>query len=175
MTIQPNGLYFLYEIKELVNGIGGVYNDPKERPVAALIQSDDDPTIYWSIPVGDVAHRTEEQMKRIKKFLDYPETDMRHHYYHIGKTDKDSIFFVSDAIPITPAYIAEEYRTFNSQHYIIKNKQLISDLSRKLKRILSFEKAKQKQTGKHYFRQNIYGAYDVMLGENKLFNELHSK
>jgi len=50
---------------------------------------------------------------------------------------------------------------------------LLLDLTDKLKRILSFEQSKLKQSGKFYFRQNIYGIYEMMLSENKLFAELH--
>ena len=173
MLIVSNGMYFLNEIKKLIKDVGGEGNDNKERPVVALIQSEDDPTIYWAIPVGDAEHRSDEQMERIKKFIDCPKSDIRHNYYHIGKTDKTSIFFISDVVPITPAYIDREYLTFNSHHYIIKNKQLLLDLTDKLKRILSFEQSKIKQSGKFYFRQNIYGIYEMMLSENKLFAELH--
>ena len=174
MVIKSNGIYFLREIKELIHDVGGESKDPKERPVVALIQSEDDPTVYWAIPVGDAEHRSVEQMERIQKFIDYPKSDVRHNYYHVGKTDKTSIFFISDVVPITPAYIDKEYLTFNSHHYVIKNKQLLMDLTDKLKRILSFEQSKIKQSGKFYFRQNIYGIYEMMLSENKLFNELHN-
>jgi len=57
MEIISNGIYFLSEIKKLIHDVGGVSNDQKERPVVALIQSEDDPTIYWAIPVGDAEHK----------------------------------------------------------------------------------------------------------------------
>ena len=174
MEIISNGIYFLSDMKKLIHDVGGESKDPKERPVVALIQSQDDPTIYWAIPVGDAKHRSIEQMERIQKFIDYPKSDVRHNYYHIGRTDKTSIFFISDVVPITPAYIDREYLTFNSHHYVIKNKQLLLDLADKLKRILSFEQSKIKQSGKFYFRQNIFGIYEMMLSENKLFTDLHN-
>ena len=55
---------------------------------------------------------------------------------------------------------------FGSQHYIIKNKQLVTELNSKLKRILSFEQSKLRKTGKHYFRQNIFGVYNKLVDEN---------
>jgi hypothetical protein len=174
MVIKPNGMYFVDGIKELVQEVGGAYNDFKDRPIATLVQSEIDPTVYWAIPVGDLEHRDEKGLDRIQKYMNYPKSDIRHHYYHIGRTNKKSIFFVSNVVPITPAYIDREYLVFDSNHYVIKNKQLITDLKYKLTRILSFEKSKIKQSNKHYFQQNIYGIYDIMLAENKLFNELHS-
>jgi len=69
MLIVSNGMYFLNEIKKLIKDVGGEGNDNKERPVVALIQSEDDPTIYWAIPVGDAEHRSDEQMERIKNSL----------------------------------------------------------------------------------------------------------
>jgi hypothetical protein len=174
MIVKQNGMYFVDGIKELVRDVGGEYNDFKDRPVAALIQSESDPTIYWAIPVGDLEHRDEKGLDRIQRFMNCPKSDIRHHYYHIGRTNKKSIFFISNVIPITPAYIDREYLVFDSNHYVIKNKQLIADLNTKLKRILSFEKSKIKQSNKHYFQQNIFGIYDVMLAENRLFTELHA-
>ena len=39
MVIVSNGMYFLSEMKKLILDVGGESNDPKERPVVALIQS----------------------------------------------------------------------------------------------------------------------------------------
>lgn len=69
----------------------------------------------------------------------------------------------------------KEYFVYGSQHYIIKNKQLLFELNMKLKRILSFEKSKIKQTGNPYFEQRIYDIYSIMLAENSLFNKLQNK
>ena len=46
--------------------------------------------------------------------------------------------------------IDREYLGFNNIHYVIKNKKLISELERKLKRILYFE-----DSTPNYFRQHI--------------------
>ena len=166
-------MYFVEGIRKLVHDVGGRDDDFKERPVVALIQSEVDPTIYWAIPVGDVEHREVEALDRIEKFIDYPEDDVRRYYYHIGNTNRKSIFFVSGVVPVTPAYINREYMVDYTHHYIIKNKQLLADLNYKLKRILAFEISMIKSTGKFYFEQNIFGIYGVMLGENKTFNEIH--
>jgi len=72
------------------------------------------------------------------------------------------LFFISDVFPITADYISREYLTYNSQHYIIKNQDLLTELNEKLKRVLAYEQSKIKQTGKFYFRQNIFGVYAKM-------------
>lgn len=59
-------------------------------------------------------------------------------------------FFISDAIPITEKYIAREYIGYDNSIHIIKNPNLISELNRKLGRILAFENSKP-----NYFRQKL--------------------
>ena len=44
------------------------------------------------------------------KGLNYDESDIRSCFYHIGNTDVTSLFFISDAIPITENYIEREYK-----------------------------------------------------------------
>ncbi|MBQ8802728.1 MAG: hypothetical protein IJZ53_03705 [Tyzzerella sp.] len=81
--------------------------------------------------------------------------------YHVGKTDTQSIFFLSDVIPISSKYIEREYKSRHTNKlYIIKNKQLLSDLEIKLKRILSWEI-------KHpnHFRQHITDIKKHLLNE----------
>lgn len=160
-------MYFVSGIKDVVTGVGGEFADTKERPVVAILRSSTNDNIYWAIPVGNVEHRKKEQLDRINRFMSRPKNDISSCYYHIGNTNKKSIFFISDVFPITSKYVLREYLTFNSQHYLIKNKQLLSELEGKLKRILAFEQSKIKQTGKFYFRQNIFGVYDFLKNELK--------
>lgn len=56
-------------------------------------------------------------------------------YCYVGKTDKRSIFFISDVIPITQKYIKCEClvgQKSDQNQYIIKNKALIKELERKV-------------------------------------------
>ena len=46
-------------------------------------------------------------------------------YYHLGRTTSKSIFFISDAIPITDKYILSEHLASNDTPYIIKNSVLL--------------------------------------------------
>lgn len=160
MAIERNGLYFVSGVKEIVLSVGGQFGDTKKRPIVALLPSQDDPEIFWAIPVGDLEHRDAEKMKRLQMYIDFPKEDIRSCFYHIGNTNKKSLFFMSDVFPITEAYIERKYLTFNAQHYVIKNKKLLLDLDEKLKRILSYEQSKIKQTGRYFFRQNIFGVYE---------------
>ena len=134
-----------------IREIGGEWNDTKERPILCLLKFSESDSIYWAIPMGNWSHRSPAAQQRIKKFMAYKNSDIRSCFYHIGKTDVTSIFFISDAIPITEEYIERSYfGRYSQQHYIIKNNQLLSELKRKLRRILSWESANH-----NYFRQHI--------------------
>lgn len=86
---------------ELVRALGGAFADSKHRPIVCLVESKEQPGLYWAIPMGKWNHRTQEQQARIYRYLDLPENDIRSCYYHLGRTTSKSIFFVSDAFPIT--------------------------------------------------------------------------
>ena len=93
--------------------------------------------------------------------MNYPENDIRSCYYHLGNTTVRSIFFISDAIPITEKYIDREYiNRHTSQIHIIKNARLTSELTRKLSRILAYE-----NTAQNSFRQHITAIKQVLIEE----------
>ena len=155
------GLYYATtEFADMIRSVGGTWNDTKHRPIVCLIKSSDDPDLYWAIPMGKLNHRDQKQRERLNRFLSYPSRDIRSCYYHIGRTTSQSIFFISDAIPITDKYISEEHVGADQKHYIIKNKKLISELERKLFRILSVENSKN-----NYFRQHITDVKKHLLEE----------
>lgn len=79
-----------------------------------------------------------------------PEHDLRSCYYHMGRTTTKSIFFISDAIPITDKYIDSVHVGSDDKHYVIKNPKLIAELERKLFRIISVENSQN-----NFFRQHI--------------------
>ena len=165
MSIVANGVYFLKrELYDVIHSVDGICSDKKERPVIALVPSLDNDKIFWAIPMGDLSHRTDEQVERLKSFIDRPDKDIRSCFYHIGNTDKKSIFFISDVIPVTDEYIQRPYLSCN-RHVEIKNKKLIAELTRKISRILAYEKAYMAKENKPHFRQNIYGIYNVLIGK----------
>lgn len=167
--IIEKGIYFAKkEFYEVIKRQKGTWTDTKERPLVALLQSTDHPEIYWAVPMGDWNHRDSKQKDRIQKYLDKDAKDITSCYYHVGKTDKKSIFFISDAIPITAKYIERQYLVgpkSNQNQYVIKNKSIINELNRKLGRIISFEKNYYNSKGEYKFRQNMLGVYSYLLSE----------
>lgn len=160
-----NGMYYMTDsFKELVRSLGGEWNDQKKRPIVFLLQSTENPDLYWAIPVGKVNHRDEKALDRINTYMNYK--DIRGCYYHIGRTTNKSIFFISDVIPITDKYILEKHLGSDEQHYILKNHKLISALETKLKRILSWENANPNS-----FRQHITDVKKFLLDEIKTEKE----
>lgn len=171
--IVEKGMYFAKnEFYQIIKSLGGEWNDTKFRPIVTLMQSSDNPEIYWAIPMGNLDHRDKSQQQRLQKFLSRKERDISSCYYHVGKTDKDSIFFVSDVVPITMKYIEREYLVgpkSNNKQYIIKNPKLISELERKVGRIIRFEKNYTQSKGKPKFRQRFLEIYNYL--EQELIRE----
>lgn len=149
--IEIQGMYFCKrEIYDLIREVGGQWTDSKERPIVFFLESLEFPKIYWAIPVGNYNHRDQKAKDRIDKFLNYPMSDLRSCYYHLGKTTVRSIFFISDVIPLKKEFVDREYKGYDGNVYIIKNKVLKKELERKLLRILAFERGNP-----NYFRQHI--------------------
>ena len=147
-----HGLYFgKAEFYEFIRKSGGAWADSKERPLVCMLKSVEYDNIYWAVPVGNWNHRSQIAKERINKYISFPEDDLRSCYYHVGNTDVKSIFFISDAVPITDEFVEREYLSrYTGQIYVIQNKPLIVEVERKLKRILAFEKQRN-----NYFRQHI--------------------
>lgn len=155
------GLYYATpEFSKMIQSVGGTWNDTKHRPMVCLIKSSEHPDLYWAIPMGKLNHRNQTQQQRLDFYLNLPERDIRSCYYHIGRTSSQSIFFISDAIPITDKYIDGIHVGGDQKHYIIKNKKLIAELERKLFRILSLENSR-----KNHFRQHITDVKSFLLSE----------
>lgn len=83
-------------------------------------------------------------------------------YYHIGYTNYPAVYCISSAFPIIEKYIDREYQ-INGRHLIIKNKQQIEIIRKKLKRILQFE---NQNTNK--FEQKISLIRDELIKEIKI-------
>lgn len=160
--MREHALYFAkHDFYNIIRNLGGEWNDSKERPIVCLMKLSENDSIYWAIPVGNLDHREQHAKDRINKYLNYPARDIRSCFYHIGKTDVNSIFFISDIIPITDTYIDRDYiGKYTGQIYVIKNKRLLYELERKVKRILSWENAKP-----NYFRQHITDVKNYLVKE----------
>lgn len=155
------GIYYATpEFGELIKKLGGEWADPKHRPIVCLIKSSEANDLYWAIPMGKLNHRNNEQKKRLYKYLSYPDKDIRSCYYHVGRTSSKSIFFISDAVPITDKYIDTIHAGSDGKHFVIKNPNLIKELERKLFRILSVENSSPDS-----FRQHISTAKNYLIKE----------
>ena len=122
--MEINGIYFAKrEFYQIIRDIGGVWNDSKERPIVCLLKMNDI-DIYWAIPMGNLNHRSEKAKERLDFCLNIEESDIRSCFYHIGKTTTDTIFFISDVIPIKEIYIDREYLGFNNIHYVVNYSRL---------------------------------------------------
>ena len=153
------GLYYLKkEFGDMVRNIGGEWNDKKHRPIVCLIKSSENENLYWAIPMGKLNHRDEGQKNRLNYYISLPERDIRSCYYHIGRTTTKSIFFISDAIPITDNLIDSIHVGSDKKHFIIKNPNIIKELQRKLFRILAYE-----NSNKNIFRQHITDIKEYLL------------
>lgn len=163
------GLYYATDdYGKLVRRIGGEWTDSKHRPMICLLKTSESDDLYWAIPMGKLNHRDTAQQQRLNFYLNLPEKDIRSCYYHIGRTTAKSIFFISDAIPITDKYIESAHVNKDGQHYIVKNPTLIQELERKLRRILSVENSQY-----DHFRQHITSLKTYLLSElqNNTANE----
>lgn len=168
-SVTEKGIYFAKnEFYEVIKEVGGQWTDTKFRPLVTLIQSTDHPNVYWAIPMGDYSHRDEGAKKRIKNYMGRSDQEISSCFYHVGKTDKKSIFFISDVVPITLEYIEREYLVGPSSsqaQYVIKNPKLIKELERKVSRIIAYEKNYTASKGEPKFRQRILDMQDYLINE----------
>ena len=165
------GLYYAtQDFSTMIQNVGGTWNDTKHRPIVCLIKSTEDEDLYWAIPMGKMNHRDQTQQSRLNYYLNLPARDIRSCYYHVGRTTAQSIFFISDAIPITDKYIDGVHVGADNKHFIIKNQKLIAELERKLFRILSVENSR-----KNSFRQHITDVKSYLLAELHPQEEKQSK
>lgn len=160
--MKENIIYFGdSKFYNIIRSVGGVWNDTKDRPIVCLLKLSENDKLFWAVPIGNWGHRDGAAKARIQKYMSYDDKDIRSCYYHIGKTDVTSIFFISDVVPITDKYIVREYiNKYTGLPYIIKNKMLLSELQRKLKRILYWENANP-----NVFRQHITDVKEYLIKE----------
>ncbi len=157
--MKENAIYFAKnDFYNIIKENGGEWNDTKKRPVVCLFQDKNNSGLYWAIPMGAWNHRSDAAKGRIESYINLPESNLASCYYHVGNTTQKSIFFISDAFPITEKYIEREYTGYTSEPYVIKNPNLISELHRKLNRILYFESSTP-----NYFRQHITDVKNALI------------
>lgn len=147
-----NQLYFAKtEFHKFVKVNGGESNDKKIRPLYCCFQSIENEKMYWAIPIGNLDHRDKSAQDRINKYLGMPSNAIQSCFYHIGKTNIDSIFFISDIVPICDEFIERPYFDIGSGlPIVITEEETKNEVLRKAYRILAYEKSRP-----NYFRQKI--------------------
>jgi hypothetical protein len=105
--------------------------------------------LYWAIPTTELSHRSEAQRKKYTYFLSLGKKDFRSCYYHRAKTTVDAIYKISSCFPVIEKYVEHEFTT-SGNHVILQQKNDISEISRKLHKILAVE-----QRRPNYFAQHI--------------------
>ena len=161
--MTQSGFYKLsHKYIKLIKSLSGTYRDNKERPVYCCIQDKYCSDIYWAIPTSSISQRPSVQLERIKLFFNLPARDIRSCYYHIGHTNRPAIFKISNTIPITKDYIDGEY-TSHGVHLILRDKNLIAEIQRKLARILFDESHHPNK-----YEQGISSIYAYLKEELKL-------
>ena len=157
-----HGLYILKsEFFTLVKSLGGDCDEYTggSRPIYCCLKDNKIDGLYWAIPTTDISHRSEEQIKKYNYYMSLSDKDLRSSYYHRAKTTVDSIYKISSCFPMIERYISHEFTTSNV-HVVMRKKEDIIEIERKLKKILSFEFKK-----KNYFLQRISDIRDYLINE----------
>ena len=118
--------------------------------------------IYWAIPTSSMSNRQSPQLDRIKRLCSLPSRDIHSCYYHLGHTNRPAIFKISNALPVTEEFIDSEY-TSQGTHLILRDKKLITEIERKLSRILFDESRHPNKCEQH-----ISSIYAFLKGELKI-------
>lgn len=160
--MNEHAIYFAKkDFYDVIKGVGGTWNDSKERPIVCLLKLSENDNLYWAIPMGNWNHRDNQAKARINRYLAFDKDDIRSCFYHVGRTDEMSIFFISDIVPISEKYIDRVYiNRYTQKQHVIQNAALISELIRKVLRILAWENANN-----NYFRQHITDIKKYLLNE----------
>jgi len=159
-----NGLYILKsDFFKLIESLGGDCDKDAggKRPVYCCIKDELIDGLYWAIPTSDISHRSEGQKSRYDRYISFDSKDLRSCYYHKAKTTVESIYKISSCFPVTDKYVEHEFTT-NGVHVILKRKDDIEEIKRKLKRILSMEFSRI-----NYFSQRISDIRDYLINELK--------
>lgn len=138
--MKEHGLYILNAdmVRESVRAAGGQFHENKARPVYCCVQDKRAPGLYYAIPTSDWRQRTPQQQQKILGYDRLPQGDFRRNYYHIGETNRTSVFLVSDMVPITAKHIDHAF-TVNDRPVVIQDKKLIADLRAKTTEVLRYE------------------------------------
>lgn len=132
MKLKKNGVYFLkeeffkkYEDKYLSENRG------KGRPFYYVFSDKKFPEILWVVPLTT---KIDKVNKSIEKFGG---DEKNCPYYVINHGVKNSAFNIGNVFPTLEKYIEREYiNKFSNSHLIIKNNYVISEIERKVNKII---------------------------------------
>lgn len=110
-------------------------NKTENRPTFCCMKDNKIEGLYWAIPTSKITEN--KNMDRIYKYVNMKK-GIASCYYHIGYTNYPAIYCISSVFSIIDKYVEREYKV-NGKHLIIKNKQQLESIKKKLKRILSYE------------------------------------
>ncbi len=131
-----NGFYKIkQEFIDLINNLGGIYKDHKERPIFCCIEDKYVKDLFWGIPTSDYSHRDKYQIEKIEKFCALDKRDIRYSYYFIGHTNRTAIYRISNCLPLIDKYIEGPYISQGTQLFL-KNQIDIITIRKKIARIL---------------------------------------
>ena len=131
-------------------------NKIENRPTFWCMKDNKIEGLYWAIPTSKITEG--KNMNRIYKYVNMKK-GIASCYYHIGYTNYPAIYCISSAFPIIEKYVEREYK-INGRHLIIKNKQQLENIRKKLKRILSYE-----QQNNNRLEQKITYIKSVLIKE----------
>ena len=162
--MTEHGLFILKQsFLDLLVSLGAECDTEKgmKRPVYCCLKDSVVEGLYWAIPTSDLAHRSAEQIAKYNEYMQKGKDDLRSCYYHIGRTTKPALFKISSCFPVIENYVDHEY-TSCGKVVVLKNAMLVSELERKLRKILAFE-----STRPNYFSQRITDIKAALLKELK--------
>ena len=139
VDVNPHFLYMVdHTYYELIKDLGVLWDDPKWHPTICLRPILESDNIFWMIKMTTFKEDSGEinSGDRYLEFIQKPELDIQSCFYHIGRTNRRSVFVISDALPVPKEFVNSQYKFWGE----VKNKNLLSELNRKFDRILSFEK-----------------------------------
>lgn len=110
-------------------------NKFESRPTFCCMKDKEIDGLYWAIPTSKITEN--KNLDRINKYINM-KRGIGSCYYHIGYTNYPAIYCISSAFPITEKYIDREYKV-NGKHLVIKNKQQIQNIRKKLKEFYSLK------------------------------------
>lgn len=139
-----NGVYKIKdEFYDLFDDEALTHNKGENRPFFYCIEDENVQELYWLIPMTSQVDKLKATLR--EKYNDDPEKCDLFIINHHSK--KPSAFLTVDIFPIIKKFIHSEY-TMYGQHYVIKDKKLITQINKKARKVLALKNKGVKLTPK---------------------------